>query len=291
MPVIEVTSQGQYQTILSDAGATKLVVVDFTAAWCGPCQMVKPVFEKLSNQYKHVVFVKVDVDENQEVAAVAGVSAMPTFQFFKASKKVAELKGANPTQLEALTKQHQGPVDDASGSGSSSGSVAGLVPGHGDLTEQVTLNQVDCLNQHTSKNVRNALKVDETFLESDVDEQLIISVPFNQSVKLHSIKIVPKDIAHAPKTVKVYVNKLTLGFDETDSVQETQTIVLSEKDYEGNGLIPLRFVKFQNVNSVILFVEDNLGEEETTQIKQLIFVGSPLDSTDMSALKKIEHDH
>lgn len=104
----------------------------------------------------------------------------PTFQFFKASKKVAELKGANPTQLEALVKQHQGPVDDASGSGSSSGSVAGLVPGHSDLTEQVTLNQVDCLNQHTSKNVRNALKVDETFLESDVDEQLIISVPFNQ---------------------------------------------------------------------------------------------------------------
>lgn len=98
-------------------------------------------------------------------------------------------------------------------------------------------------------------------------------------------------IAHAPKTVKVYVNKLTLGFDETDSVEETQTILLSEKDYEGNGLIPLRFVKFQNVNSVILFIEDNLGEEETTQIKQLIFVGSPLDSTDMSALKKVEHEH
>lgn len=84
---------------------------------------------------------------------------------------------------------------------------------------------------------------------------------------------------------------MTLGFDETDSVEETQTIVLSEKDYEGNGLVPLRFVKFQNVNSVILFIEDNLGEEETTQIKQLIFVGSPLDNTDMTALKKIEHDH
>lgn len=38
--------------------------------------MIKPVFEKLSNTYKHVVFVKVDVDQNQEVAAVAGVSAM-----------------------------------------------------------------------------------------------------------------------------------------------------------------------------------------------------------------------
>ncbi|KAF9354259.1 Thioredoxin-like protein 1 [Mortierella sp. AD094] len=289
MPVKGITSQADYQSILSGAGATKLVVVDFTAAWCGPCQTIKPIFEKLSNQYRHVTFVKVDVDDFQEVAAVAGVTAMPTFQFFKANKKIAEMKGANAGQLETLIKQHQGPVEDASGaSGSGSGS---LVAGHSDISDQITLNQVDCLNQQTANHVRNALKADETFLESDVDEQLIISVPFNQAIKLHSLKIVHKDVAHAPKTIKLYVNKLTLGFDETDSVQETQTIVLSESDYEGNGLIPLRFVKFQNVTSVILFIEDNLGDEETTQIKQLVFIGSPLDSTDMSALKKVEHEH
>ncbi|KAF9382959.1 hypothetical protein BGX21_001682 [Mortierella sp. AD011] len=76
MPVKGITSQADYQNILSGAGATKLVVVDFTAAWCGPCQTIKPIFEKLSNQYRHVTFVKVDVDEFQEVAAVAGVTAM-----------------------------------------------------------------------------------------------------------------------------------------------------------------------------------------------------------------------
>ncbi|KAF9995038.1 Thioredoxin-like protein 1 [Entomortierella chlamydospora] len=287
MPVKGITSQADYQNILSGAGATKLVVVDFTAAWCGPCQTIKPIFEKLSNQYRHVTFVKVDVDEFQEVAAVAGVTAMPTFQFFKANKKIAEMKGANAVQLETLIKQHQGPAEDAGGA-SGSGS---LVAGHSDISDQITLNQVDCLNQQTANHVRNALKADETYLESDVDEQLIISVPFNQAIKLHSLKIVPKDVAHAPKTIKLYVNRLTLGFDEADSVQETQTIVLSESDYEGNGLISLRFVKFQNVTSVILFIEDNLGDEETTQIKQLVFIGSPLDSTDMSALKKVEHEH
>ncbi|KAG0354538.1 Thioredoxin-like protein 1 [Gamsiella multidivaricata] len=198
------------------------------------------------------------------------------------------MKGANPTQLEALIKQHQGPVGEEGASGSGSGP---LVAGHADISDQITLNQVDCLNQQAANHIRNALKTDDTFLESDVDEQLIISVPFNQAIKLHSLKIVPKDIAHAPKTIKLYVNKLTLGFDEAESVQETQTIVLTEKDYEGNGLIPLRFVKFQNVTSVILFIEDNLGDEETTQIKQLVFIGSPLDSTDMTALKKVEHEH
>jgi len=109
MPVKGITNQADYQSILSAAGATKLVVVDFTAAWCGPCQTIKPVFEKLSNQYRHVDFVKVDVDEFQEVAAVAGVTAMPTFQLFKASKKIAELKGANAAELEKLIKQHQDP--------------------------------------------------------------------------------------------------------------------------------------------------------------------------------------
>ncbi|KAF9990200.1 Thioredoxin-like protein 1 [Mortierella antarctica] len=287
MPVKGITSQAEYQSILSAAGATKLVVVDFTAAWCGPCQTIKPIFEKLSNQYRHVVFVKVDVDEFQEVAAVAGVTAMPTFQFLKASKKIAELKGADAAELEKLIKQHQGLVEDAAGGSGSSV----LVAGQSDIADQITLNQVDCLNQQTANHIRNALKADETYLESDVDEQLIISVPFNQSVKLHSIKIVPKDIAHAPKTIKLYVNKLALGFEDADSVQETQTVVLSEKDYEGNGLISLRFVKFQNVTSVILFIVDNLGDEETTQIQQLQFIGSSLDGTDMSALKKVEHEH
>ncbi|KAF9582586.1 Thioredoxin-like protein 1, partial [Lunasporangiospora selenospora] len=263
MPVKDITSQAHFQSLLTAAGPTKLVVVDFTAKWCGPCQTIKPIFEKFSNTYRHVDFIKVDVDDFPEIAGVAGVTAMPTFQLMKASKKIAEFKGANPTQLEALIKQHQGPVDDAaSGSGSSG---LGLVAGHGDITELITLNQVDCLNQQSANNVRNALKSDDTFLESDVDEQLIINVAFNQTIKLHSIKFVAKDIAHAPKTVKVYKNRGALEFDEAASIEETQTIVLSEKDYENGCVIPLRFVKFQNVSNVILFIEDNLGDEETTQ--------------------------
>ncbi|KAF9895526.1 Thioredoxin-like protein 1, partial [Lobosporangium transversale] len=97
-------------------------------------------------------------------------------------------------------------------------------------------------------------------------------------------------LAHAPKTIKLYVNRVTLGFDDVESVEETQKIELTEKDYEGNGLIPLRFVKFQSVNKVILFVEDNLGDEDTTKIQQLTFIGNSLEGTDMSALKKVE-DH
>jgi len=102
--------------------------------------------------------------------------------FFKANTQIGKLQGANSKELHNLIKQHQGPVEDAgegSGSGSGSGSVP-LVAGHSDITDQITLNQVDCLNQQTANPVQNALKAGDAYLESDVDEQLIIYAPFNQ---------------------------------------------------------------------------------------------------------------
>ena len=59
----------------------KLVVVDFTATWCGPCQMIGPKFAAMADEFPDVQFVKVDVDENDETAAACGIEAMPTFHY------------------------------------------------------------------------------------------------------------------------------------------------------------------------------------------------------------------
>ena len=86
----------------------KPVIIDFTASWCGPCRMIGPVFEELSKDPGNLVFIKVDVDENEEASAKAGIQAMPTFQVWKGGAKVDELVGASEAKLKALIAKYKG---------------------------------------------------------------------------------------------------------------------------------------------------------------------------------------
>ena len=74
-------------------------MVDFTAAWCGPCKIIAPYVDQLAGEYEFVQFIKVDVDEQEEIAATYSVSAMPTFMFFRKGAKLHEFRGANKEQL------------------------------------------------------------------------------------------------------------------------------------------------------------------------------------------------
>ena len=94
-----------FQQELSAAG-DKLVVVDFFATWCGPCIMIAPKLEEMSQKLSNVVFLKVDVDENGETAEKYGIEAMPTFIFFKSGQKVDQLTGANEMKLKAIVDKH-----------------------------------------------------------------------------------------------------------------------------------------------------------------------------------------
>ncbi|GAX20331.1 thioredoxin 1 [Fistulifera solaris] len=92
---------------LMEISKTKLVVIDFSAEWCGPCKYIGPIFEKLSDEIDTVVFAKVDVDEADDVAGLCGISAMPTFQFFRNGQKVDEVMGANVDALNKKIAQHK----------------------------------------------------------------------------------------------------------------------------------------------------------------------------------------
>ena len=84
----------------------KLVVVDFHAVWCPPCRAIAPQVHKLAEN-NDIVVVKVDVDEAQEVASSEGVSAMPTFVFYKDGRKVDEFRGAQKKHLDETVQKYK----------------------------------------------------------------------------------------------------------------------------------------------------------------------------------------
>ena len=68
--------------------------------------MIAPVFEKMASENPDITFVKVDVDDAEDIAAACGISAMPTFQFYREGKKIDEFSGASTAQLHALVAEH-----------------------------------------------------------------------------------------------------------------------------------------------------------------------------------------
>ncbi|XP_050213592.1 thioredoxin H-type-like [Mercurialis annua] len=84
----------------------KLVVVDFTASWCGPCRFIAPIFEEIARTFTHITFLKVDVDELKSVAEAWGVQSMPTFMFLKGDKIVDKVVGAKKEELLMAIGKH-----------------------------------------------------------------------------------------------------------------------------------------------------------------------------------------
>uniref|UniRef100_A0A7I4XXI9 Thioredoxin-like protein n=1 Tax=Haemonchus contortus TaxID=6289 RepID=A0A7I4XXI9_HAECO len=273
MPVRVCQDDSDYQAAIAEAGA-KPVVVDFTAEWCGPCKMIAPVFENLSNKYMTMVFLKVDVDKCEETAAQNGVSAMPTFIVFLNGTKVDSLRGANTSGLEAMVQKW------------ADTQPAGDVPGQSDITSLIDKKQMECLNGDDRTPLAGFLE-GENVLRSDCDEQLIISLPFTQPVKVHSI-MMKGTSEKTPKKVRIFTNlPKTLDFDGASSVEAVQVLEFSEKAKSEPELLLLKYVKFQNVNNIQLFIENNLGGGDVTEIEQLKIYGTPLSGVNMSEFKRV----
>jgi len=102
-------TKADFDKILADN--QKAVFVDFTASWCPPCKMIKPIYEELAETHKDlegVKFVKIDVDENEEVSQEYAIRSMPTFKVFVAGKEVKEdgFGGADVEELKAMVAKY-----------------------------------------------------------------------------------------------------------------------------------------------------------------------------------------
>jgi thioredoxin 1 len=109
-----VHTPASWDRIYQAAGDRKLIVVAFSAAWCGPCRRMEPELTALAEEFKDVWFVKIDVDAARgQILAVGSVRSLPSYALIRGEKQVDAMKGAHPKQLRELIEQHRVPPADA----------------------------------------------------------------------------------------------------------------------------------------------------------------------------------
>ncbi|KAF4792723.1 Thioredoxin-like protein 1 [Turdus rufiventris] len=308
-----IANDTEFQPELSAAGS-RLAVVKFTMRGCGPCLRIAPAFNALSNKYPQATFLEVDVHQCQGTAATNNISATPTFLFFRNKVRIDQYQGADAAGLEDKIKQH---LENDPGNNED----ADIPKGYMDLLPFVNKAGCECLNESDEHGFENCLRKDSSYLESDCDEQvvwgLLITVAFTQPVKLYSMKLQGPDNGQGPKSIKIFTNlPRSMDFEEAERSEPTQALQLGPDDIRDDGVVQLRYVKFQNVNSVTvsvpkgsgtprpkipawphtsliypfsspqLFVQSNHGAEETTRITYFTFIGTPVQATNMNDFKR-----
>ena len=296
------------------------------ADWCGPCKTISPLYEQLSAQYSRpqkITFVKVDTQRLQEISQQYGVTALPTFIIFKNTKELASCRGADPRKLSEMVKKVAAEVSSEGFPGISdrnNGSRwlgSDLPRGYTDVTDEVDIQGLDLLNANSefagaralfdggkpsglvNKGKSNA-ELKKDWVESDTDEQVMLFIPFRATLKVHTLQITSlpqgvsndqEELAMRPKNIQIYSNRPhVLGFEEAEDIPATQKISLGPEDWDqktGTAKVELRFVKFQNVTSLVLFVVEGDGDADKVRIDRIRIIGETGEKRDLGKLEKV----
>ncbi|KAI0282139.1 PITH domain-containing protein [Russula aff. rugulosa BPL654] len=163
------------------------------------------------------------------------------------------------------------------------------------LLEYLDLLQLNCLNEVDDHNLKGILSgriknTTDSYLLSDTDEQLLLNIYFNQAVRVKSLVLHTANSQEGPKLIKLLINRNALGFEDVEDAEEPEAALvqeLSEDTVKEGEQIVLRFVRFQSVNSLHIFVSSNQGGGEVTRIDAIDIFGFPTGVTkDLSELKK-----
>jgi hypothetical protein len=262
-------------------------------------------------------------------------NSMPTFMIFKNGREVSKIRGANPLQLSEAVKKlakeaesdgGAGGFGEASSSGGAGWMGAALPRNYKDVTDQIDTRNLDLLNFDgdfgTAKTLFDTSKPTaldgakgkgkasgdsgsrSDWVESDTDEQLLLFIPFNSTLKLHTLQLTSlppsseddydDEIPMRPKTIHLYTNRAhNMDFAEAESSPPTQTIEIEADKWDpktGTASLELRFVKFQNITSVVIFVVDGDGNGEKVRLDRVRLIGETGEKREMGKLEKIGDD-
>lgn len=123
MATIDLTAGNFEQTVLDN----EIVFVDFWASWCGPCRNFAPIYEAASQQHHDLVFASVNTEEEQQLAAAAQISSIPTLMAFKKGALVFSQAGALPAAAldQVISAVREFDVDAARAEGAEGGDRSG----------------------------------------------------------------------------------------------------------------------------------------------------------------------
>ena len=266
-----------------------------------------------------VTFVKIDTEKQRDIAATYTITAMPTFLLFRDGNIIERVQGADPAKLQALVTKLVSEAsavgsDGASGSGGGGGPSwygASIPRGYADITSNIELGRTELLNVDDSAGAGTvrvlfggatpSLKEEKPaagtagtadWVESDTDEQLMLFLPLQTNAKLHTLQITSHatEAAARPQLIKLYSNSPhNLGFDEAEDMQATQEIELKASDWndKATASIPLKFVKFQNTTSLVVFVVSGEDGADKVRLDRLRLIGEAGEKREMGKLEKI----
>eukprot|EP00978_Attheya_sp_CCMP212_P004303 scaffold9421_cov47-Attheya_sp.AAC.4 len=108
MRVVDLDSEALFDKTVKSAGDS-LVVIDYSTTWCGPCKVIAPKFDELSDKYPDSVFCKVIGDASADASKLMkreGVRSVPSFHYFRNGERVEIVNGANAEAIEAAIVAH-----------------------------------------------------------------------------------------------------------------------------------------------------------------------------------------
>ncbi|KAG8675193.1 hypothetical protein FPOAC1_001170 [Fusarium poae] len=284
-----ISSKSQFDSLLK---SSRIVVADFYADWCAPCTQIAPLYESLAltlSRPNVVTFAKINSDEQTELAQEYTVTSLPTFLVFRDGKEIDKVQGADPNKLKGIVQKLVTEVDslgESSGSGSGTGANwkgAEAPRGYSDITDQIELRDLEVLNaDEAAGGVRVLFEgskpsglgsgkgTSKDYVQSGADDQLLLYVPFQSIVKLHTLQV---------------------SF-EADDTEPTQAIEIGPEDWNADGTVnlSLRYVKFQKTSSLVIYVQQGEGDGETVRLDRVRLIGEAGAKREMGKLQKVGED-
>lgn len=304
----------------------RYLVAQFTATWCGPCQAIKPVIDDLysSEKFQKLEIVRVDLDKCQDVAAEYNITSVPTFVFFQHGKEVSRAQGASPKMMENFELLNKSASADSS-AGRSSGikaaakpkEIDGLIPkGYQVLNDVIHFGELVALNalplvkgEEAKPSVLFKLSENNSAVLSDADAQALFFVPLNNISKVYSVLLKILDLSsykgdleldedeiseetQPPSTLKLWINKPSIiSFDDAADDKNAPHVEKIDLTKVANGWYEakLRFVRFQSVQNLIVFLDGD-DEDKHTVVDKVVIVGVSGDSREQGSVQQLEEE-